>query len=171
MKWYKAKKFKSVKVVVTDFDGVHTDGKVFVHQDGTEAVRCSRRDGLGFEMLRKSGIPYCIVSKETNPVVEARGKKIGARVWSGVESSASKKEIIERIAKEHGVLMGEILYMADDINDSEAMASVGVPIAVADAHPLIKKRAIFVTKSKGGDHAIREVIEMLLTIKKIHVSI
>lgn len=90
-------KLKSLKLFLLDFDGVFTDGYVYVNQDGIESVRCSRRDSLGILMLKKAGIEVGVVSKETNPVVAARCKKMGVSFWQGIADGKGKRDIVERI--------------------------------------------------------------------------
>ncbi|HEY0240558.1 MAG TPA: acylneuraminate cytidylyltransferase, partial [Friedmanniella sp.] len=108
-----------VDVVITDFDGVHTDDSALVDSLGTEAVRVSRADGLGVERLRAAGVPLLIVSKETNAVVRARAAKLGVEVMSGVERKA---EVVLRWLAEHDVAPDRVAYVGNDVNDLDVMA-------------------------------------------------
>jgi len=150
-----------------DFDGVLTDGYVYVDQDGKETVRCSRRDSLGVLMLQQAGIKVGVVSKETSPVVAARCKKMGVPCWYGINDGEGKREIVERIAEEKSVTLSQIAFIGDDVNDLLAMQLVGIAIAVADAHPQVQKIAHYVTKAPGGHHAVREICELILKAKSI----
>src|SRR3989344_5991599 len=105
------KKLCTIKLVATDFDGIHTDGCVYVNEDGKESVQCSRKDALGIDMLKRAGIHVCVISKETNPVVTARCKKLGVPCIQAVHDSDGKLEILKRIAGELGLLAEEVLYM------------------------------------------------------------
>jgi len=155
----------NIKLFATDFDGIHTNGFLSVNEQGIESVQCSRKDGLAFEMLRKAEIHACIISKETNLVVTMRARKLNIPVCQGVESGEGKLTILRRFADKLELSRENVLYMGDDINDLEPLSWAGVSITVSDAHPLVVKCAHFVTLAPGGQHAIREVVEMLLTAK------
>ena len=152
-----------IRLVVSDFDGVFTDGMVYTDQHGVESVRCSRRDSLGIFMLRKVGIPFVVVSKETNFVVAARCEKMEVKFYHGVENSEGKLAILKRIVGEMKLEMSQVAYIGDDVNDIEPMQVVGLPVSVADGHSKVKFCAKFTTKAVGGQHAVREVCELILT--------
>lgn len=158
-------KLKEIKLVATDFDGVHTDGFVYQDQSGKESVRCSRRDGLGIEMLKRAGIKVCVISKETNPVVEARCKKLDIEFYQKIVDGDGKLQILKRILKENNLVPQNVLYVGDDINDLDCLKYAGVAITVLDHHYLLDM-CDYVTTRKGGDHAIREVCELLLTAQE-----
>ncbi|GAB3597413.1 cytidylyltransferase domain-containing protein [Microbacterium tumbae] len=147
------------KAVVTDFDGVHTDDTVLVDAEGHEFVRVSREDGMGVGMLRRAGIPMLILSTETNPVVSARGGKLRVPVLQGIDDKA---QALADWAAEAGIALGDIAYLGNDVNDLGAMRMVGWPVAVADAHPLVRAQARIVLHRSGGDGAVRELIERVL---------
>ncbi len=158
-------KLARVRFVVTDFDGVHTDGCVYFAQDGYEMVKCSRKDGLGIAMLKKAGMWICVISREKNPVVTARCEKLEIPVYQGVERSEEKLKILKRLAAEKGFSPEQALYVGDDINDIPCLAWAGVGVTVADGHPLVKKVALITTRARGGQHAIRELCELILAAK------
>lgn len=148
-----------VDALVTDFDGVHTDDRVLVGADGREFVIANRSDGAGIEMLRKAGFPILILSKEVNPVVTTRGRKLHVDVRQGIEDKATE---IQAWAAERGVDLIRTAYVGNDLNDLPAMRLVGWPIAVADAHPDVIAASRVVLSRRGGDAAIREVSERIL---------
>lgn len=154
-------KAKKIKFIGFDFDGVFTDGKVIVRQDENESVVCSRRDGLGFDMLKKAGIECRIISKEANPVVAARAKKLRIPYHQGIVSG-QKLTIFKESIEQLGIKPTEAAYMADDVNDLPTLRFAGLSIGVADAHPQVRKIVDVITLSKGGHHAIREAIEIIL---------
>lgn len=156
------KKLQKIKLLALDFDGVMTDGRVLVLQDGTEGVVCSRKDGLGVEMLKKAGIQVVVISKETNSVVAVRCKKLGIPYWQAVETGQGKKEILERVIAESDLEADQIAYMGDDVNDIPALQAAGLAIVVADAHEQAKQCAHYSTAARGGEHAVREVCDLLL---------
>ena len=151
-----------VRLVCSDFDGVFTDAMVYTDQNGVESVRCSRRDSLGINMLKRAGIGVHVISKETNPVVAARCKKMGVACDHGVESGDGKVEIMQRVAQEAGVDLSQIAYVGDDVNDIAALKIVGFAVTVADGHSLVKEVTHHITQARGGEHAIREVCELIL---------
>jgi len=159
-------KLAKIKVLALDFDGVLTDSYVYFRQDGMETVRCSRKDSLGTNMLQKAGIGVVVISKETNPVVAARCKKMNVDFFHGIDTGDQKLDILNRYLKEKGVSLEETAYMGDDINDLECLKAVGVSITVADGHPDCKAIADYITEGKGGEHAVREVCDLILTAKK-----
>ena len=148
-----------VAAVATDFDGVHTDDRVQVDQHGVESVRVSRSDGLGVSMLRQADIGFVIVSKERNPVVSARAAKLGVDVLQGIDD---KVLALENWLRDHGLDAQDVAFVGNDLNDLPAMALVGWPIAVADAHPVVRRAARLVLTRNGGAGAVREVCELTL---------
>jgi len=150
---------ESVAAVVTDFDGVHTDDTVVVDQDGRESVRVNRGDGMGIAALVNAGIPFLILSKERNPVVNARAAKLGVEVLSGVDDKAAA---LTRWATDRGVALSAVVYVGNDVNDLPAMALVGIPVAVADAREEVARASRIVLSRGGGHGAIREIADLIL---------
>jgi YrbI family 3-deoxy-D-manno-octulosonate 8-phosphate phosphatase len=148
-----------VDAVVTDFDGVHTDDSATVDENGHEAVRVSRADGLGVERLRRAGVPMLILSKETNRVVRARAAKLGVDVQQGIEGKAAA---VSDWLRRQGVAPERAAYLGNDINDLAPMELVGWPIAVADAHPAVRRAARLVLSRSGGHGAVRELCDLVL---------
>ncbi|MBP6885661.1 MAG: HAD hydrolase family protein [Candidatus Pacebacteria bacterium] len=159
-------KFASIEILALDFDGTLTDGFVHVRQDGMETVRCSRRDSLGTNLLQAAGVKVVIISKETNPVVQTRAQKMKVDCYHGVATGEGKLEILRRYAAERQVPLERVSYMGDDINDLECIKAVGLGITVADGHPMCIGGADFVTTRKGGEHAVREVCDLILEAKR-----
>lgn len=155
-------KLKKIKFVAMDFDGVMTDGFVYVDERGREMVRASRKDGLGINLLQGHGIAVGVISKETNPVVRARCRKLKIPCWQGIRDGEGKRAILQRILRVRKLSRTEVCYIGDDVNDLEALRAAGVGITVADGHPLLKQVADYVTKAMGGAHAVREVAELIL---------
>lgn len=148
----------AIRLVVFDFDGVFTDNTVFVHQDGSEMVRCWRSDGLGLRKLDRLAINKIILSTETNPVVSVRAAKLRIGCVQGLEDKCGT---LVRVADERGVALAETLYVGNDINDRECLRAVGVAVVVADAHPDVVPLAHYQTRTPGGRGAVREVCDLL----------
>ncbi|ROO90050.1 N-acylneuraminate cytidylyltransferase [Actinocorallia herbida] len=151
-----------VDAVVTDFDGVHTDDRAGVGQDGTETVTVSREDGMGVALLKKAGIPFLILSTETNPVVRARAEKLGVPVLHGV---ADKAAVLEKWLRDAGWDPARVAYVGNDVNDLGCLALVGWPVAVPGAHPDVLAAARLVLTRPGGGGAVREVCDLVRTHK------
>lgn len=149
----------AARVVVTDFDGVHTDDTAWVDAAGTEHVRVSRSDGMGVALLRRAGVPVLILSTEQNAVVRARAEKLQVEVIHGVDDKAA---VLRRWAAERGVDLAETAYLGNDVNDLPAMALVGWPVAVADARPEVLAAARVVLARAGGAGAVRELADRVL---------
>lgn len=154
------KKFSKCKLLVLDFDGVLTNNKVYINQNGIEAVRCDRGDGLGLELLRKyTDVEILIISKEKNPVVVARAKKLKIKCISGIDNKIAilKKEIkLKKISQE------QVCFVGNDLNDAECLKLVGLKVAVNDSYPEIISIADYQTKNRGSDGAVREICELIL---------
>jgi N-acylneuraminate cytidylyltransferase len=148
----------SVGALVLDFDGVVTDDRVLTFQDGTEAVMATRADGLGVERLRAL-VPVVILSKERNPVVAARAKKLQVECLQGVDDKATA---LRDWAAANAVDLADVVYVANDINDLPCLGMVGCPVAVPDAYPEVLAAARIVLRSPGGRGAVREIAELIL---------
>lgn len=148
-----------IRAVVTDFDGVHTDDRMLVDQDGREAVFCSRRDGMGIERLRDRGVRLLILSKEANPVVRARAAKLEMPVQNQVDD---KLPALDAWRIEHGLEWSEIAYIGNDINDVACMSACGLAFSPSDAHPDALEAADIVLEASGGKGALREMSDTLI---------
>ncbi len=157
-----------VELVVFDFDGVMTDDRVWVDQDGREMVAASRSDGMGVGMLLTAGIPALVLSTEANPVVAARCKKLRLPVVQGL---VEKSQTLLGIIKERGVNPANVIYLGNDINDLSCFPLVGFAVAVADAYPAVRARADLILCHSGGFGAVRELCDLILgsrDMKKDH---
>jgi N-acylneuraminate cytidylyltransferase len=150
---------RRIRLVVSDFDGVHTDNRVWLSQDGRESVICNREDWLGVARLQAAGIPFVIVSTEGNPVVGERARKLKARCFQRVRN---KGEALIKIAAEYGVMLNEVAYVGNDVNDLEALQAAGLAVAVADARPEALEEADLVLERAGGRGAVRELCDLIL---------
>ncbi len=152
---------KKISYLVLDFDGVLTDNRVWVDQDGRESIAANRSDSLGLEILRhKTGINVFVLSRETNPVVSARCKKLNIPVLQAVKD---KKEALARFIKGKNIPIDEIVYVGNDTNDLPIIDQVGYFVAPADSHPEVLRQADMVLSKPGGHGALRELCDMILT--------
>ncbi len=152
-----------VDLVVFDFDGVMTDDRVYVNQDGVEMVAANRRDGMGINQLQKAGLRMIVLSSEKNPVVAARCKKLNLPVIQGIDEKSS---VLKKYLSDHNINPEHVIYIGNDINDLPCFHEVGCAFAVADAHPVALRQADIVLRHNGGQGAVREVCDLLLQSRR-----
>ena len=151
-------KLSSLILIVYDFDGVMTDNKVYIDQNGNEMVQVNRADGLGVAEIKKMGIKQIIISTEKNPVVSARANKLEIPYLQGV---AIKKYALTKYCQKNEIEIKQVAYVGNDINDKDAMEIVGFSFCPADAHETIKEISDHVFKRNGGDGVIRELLDLI----------
>jgi YrbI family 3-deoxy-D-manno-octulosonate 8-phosphate phosphatase len=144
--------------LVFDFDGVFTDNRVIVFEDGREAVQCDRGDGWGLACARRLNLPMAVFSTEKNPVVAARCRKLDLECHQGL---SHKWTALQAWMAAHRFDPARVVYVGNDTNDLECMAGVGCPVAVADACSAVKAAAKIVLAAPGGHGAVRELLELL----------
>ncbi len=152
-----------IDAVITDFDGVHTADTAYLDEMGRESVRVSRSDGLGVGRLRAAGIPMLILSKERNPVVSARARKLGVEVLQGIDDKAPA---VRSWLARHEIALDRAAYVGNDINDLEAMRAVGWPVAVRDARPEVLAAARLTLTRAGGHGAVRELCDLVVEARQ-----
>ena len=150
-----------VKLLVMDFDGVLTDNRVWVTQTGEEAVAANRSDSLGLALLlEQKKVASLVISKERNPVVEARCKKINVPVLQGIDDKATA---LKNYLAEKKIDASEVIYIGNDTNDLPCFPVAGFAFAPADAQPEVQRKADWVLENQGGRGAVRELCDILLT--------
>ena len=165
--------WNDIRTIVFDFDGVFTDNKVWVGQDGTESVRCDRGDGLAFDLMRKFvkennwKVDYFILSKEKNPVVASRANKLQIPCVQGI---SAKSEYLLMHLQEKKLDFASLIYVGNDLNDLAAIRLAGFSVAPCDAHPVIKQQASTVLPFKGGEGFVRAFVEKLLMLERLNVD-
>jgi N-acylneuraminate cytidylyltransferase len=152
----------TVKAVVTDFDGVHTDNLVYVDENGNESVRCSRSDGMGIAALREAGFKLLILSKEQNPVVSRRGEKLNVEVIQGCDD---KLEALKIWLASQNISSQQCIYVGNDINDLECLQFVGISVSPSDAHESVSHAVTWRLSNLGGRGAIREMSDVLIEVR------
>jgi len=156
------KSIQNAEIIVYDFDGVMTDNTAYLFEDGREAVRVNRADGLGVKIIKELGYHQIILSTETNKVVKSRAKKLNIDCIQNVSDKASS---LKKICANNNISLEKTIYIGNDINDEEAMRLVGYPIAPSDANTKIKEISVLVLNSKGGHGVVRELAEIILNNK------
>ena len=146
-------------LIVYDFDGVMTNNKVYIDENGKEIVQVNRADGLGVSEFKKQGIQQIIISTEKNSVVSRRAKKLGIPCIQGVDN---KKMSLMDYCKKNNIEHNKIVYVGNDINDMSVMKLVGISCCPSDAHESIKVISDHVLNTKGGDGVVRELLDLLI---------
>jgi N-acylneuraminate cytidylyltransferase len=153
-----------VDLLVLDFDGVLTDNRVWTDQDGRETVAANRSDSLIMAAMRQAGIEVIVLSSEVNPVVAARARKMRIEAIHGV-GIHDKAAILEKLLAERKIERTNAIFVGNDTNDLPCFPLVGWGVAVADAHPDVKRHADFVLSLPGGHGAVRELCDIILQRK------
>jgi 3-deoxy-D-manno-octulosonate 8-phosphate phosphatase (KDO 8-P phosphatase) len=155
-----------LKLVITDVDGVLTDGGIFFSESGEALKRFSVRDGMGVERLRNEGIETAFLTREQSAIVSRRAEKLRIRhCYLGV---ADKAAFLPELLAKAGVTADEIAYIGDDVNDEEIMAMVaerGLVGAPLDAVPSVLRRAHHCCARPGGCGAFRDFAEWILDLR------
>ncbi len=155
-----ARQLRKLRMLMLDFDGVLTDDRVFVDENGTESVACSRGDGMGLALLRKqTDLEVRVISTERNPVVARRCDKLNVAYSQGCDDKLS---LLKEICAERGLAPENVAYMGNDVNDLACLRLVGFSAAPADAHPDVLACADFVSEKRGGHGAFRELADWLV---------
>lgn len=152
----------AVKLAVFDFDGVFTDNRVWVFEDGSEAVACSRADGMGLQALRDAGVLTFVLSTETNVVVARRCEKLRIDCIHGCPDKLPE---LQKLAERHGLTADMVAYVGNDVNDARCLEWAGVPITVRDAHPAVAGMGLYQTCARGGRGAVREICDLIVALK------
>jgi 3-deoxy-D-manno-octulosonate 8-phosphate phosphatase (KDO 8-P phosphatase) len=150
----------AIKMVIFDVDGVLTDGRLFIGDDGQEYKAFNSKDGHGMRMLQDDGVLIGIITGRTSEVVKIRMAGLGVEhVYQG---RREKVPAYLELKQATGLADNEVAYVGDDVVDLPVMKQVALAIAVQDAHSLVKQHAHWITPSKGGCGAARDVCELIL---------
>ena len=152
-------KLTQIKLILSDVDGVLTDGSLTFDQEGHEIKTFYARDGLGITIWRRKGGRFAFVTRRSTEVVQHRAEELGVEAFQGV---MNKRDLLEQICQQSGLTPEEVAYIGDDLVDEPIMRSVGFSAAPADAVEEIRAIADFVAHFNGGRGAVRETIEQIL---------
>jgi 3-deoxy-D-manno-octulosonate 8-phosphate phosphatase (KDO 8-P phosphatase) len=155
-----AARARRIRCVVFDVDGVMTDCKLYLGPDGSEWKAVNVRDGLGIKLLLRAGIEVGVISGRPSPAMRARLSGLGVRhIWLEVED---KLPAFEALLARLGLGAEQAAMMGDDLPDLPPMRSAGLALTVADAHPLARAAAHWVSSMPGGGGAVREAVDFIL---------
>jgi len=151
----------AIKAIALDFDGVLTDGGVWWGPDGAEWKRLSFADIMGVSLARQAGLLVTLISGEDSALLDRFAAKFNLRdITKGCKDKASA---LRGFAERRQLQLAEICFMGDDVNDVAAMEIAGLAVAPADAHPAALRKADVVTLAGGGNGAVRELVDLILS--------
>ena len=151
---------RQIRLFATDVDGVLTDAGMYYAESGDEWKKFNTRDGMGIKLLQKAGIITAIVTQERTKLVARRAEKLAIpELHQGV---MDKLSLVREMAARHGLTLSQVAYIGDDINDLETLKEVGFSATPADGMPRVAAVVDYICQKKGGEGAVREIIEMIL---------
>lgn len=149
-----------IKLFLMDCDGVLTDARIWVLENGEDQKAFNTRDGLGLELLHRAGIQAGVISGRVSSALTRRAERLGMKyVRQGCED---KEQAFAEILADAGVTKDEVAFAGDDLNDIPLMRQSGLAIAVADAVLETREHAHYITQARGGHGAVREVVQLIL---------
>jgi len=154
---------KQIQCILSDVDGVLTDGGILFNNEGIETKSFHIRDGLGIKLWQRAGYQFGILTARTSHIVKVRSAELGIKVVR--QGFEEKLPVAQQIMAELKVEPAQVCYIGDDLTDLPVMRNVGWSVAVADAVSEIREHADQVTQAPGGRGAVRELIEHLLRAK------
>ena len=157
------KVFKEVKLFATDVDGVLTDAGMYYGESGEELKKFNTRDGMGIKLLQAEGVMIAIITMEQTKIVARRAKKLGVtEVFQGAKDKVS---VLAHLSEKFNIPFEQMAYMGDDVNDVGALRTVGYAAAPADCVGQVRQMVHYICQKKGGEGAVREVIDMILAAR------
>lgn len=157
------KKCKQVKLVLSDVDGVLTDGGMFYSEKGEVLKKFNTRDGMGVALLKNAGVKTIFITKENSTIALKRGKKVNAiETLLGIKN---KENELKKILKKYKLERKNIAYIGDDVNDLKIMKLVGLSATPSDGATQVKKIVDYVCTKNGGLGAFREFADLIVKTK------
>lgn len=152
--------------MILDVDGVLTDNSIYLGDDGKEVKKFNISDGLGIYFIQKAGIKVVFLSGRNSKSAELRGKELKVKeLHFGIKD---KTEAYQQLKRRLKIKDKEIVYIGDDLLDYDIFKKAGIPIGVKNGDRRLNRLALYVTKKRGGEGAVREVIDLILESKKIN---
>lgn len=150
-----------IKMFLTDCDGCLTDGGMYYTENGDELKKFNTKDGLGLSLLKEKGIIVGIITGEDTAIVKRRAEKLSLHeLHMGIKDKLS---IAKKLCEKYGISMDNVAYVGDDVNDIKLLQSVGFGCSVNNALPIVKKNAKYISPNNGGEGAVREIIDLILS--------
>jgi YrbI family 3-deoxy-D-manno-octulosonate 8-phosphate phosphatase len=159
-----AQRCQPIELILSDVDGVLTDGSIIYDNQGIETKRFFVRDGLGIRLWQRAGGKFGLITARSSHIVKVRASELGIEILR--QGSEQKRSIAEQIASELGLPPQKICYIGDDLPDLAVLQHAGLAVAVADACAEVREAAHYVTTASGGRGAVRETIELILKVQR-----
>ena len=157
------KRIKKIKLIATDVDGVLTDGGMYYSSKGDVLKKFHARDGMAVSILKKNTIPTVIITKERNQIVKKWSSKMNIdKLFDGVKN---KEEVVSKLCKSYGLSENNIAYIGDDVNDLEILKKTGFAATPKDGNLEVKKIVDYICKNRGGEGVLREICDLIISIK------
>jgi 3-deoxy-D-manno-octulosonate 8-phosphate phosphatase (KDO 8-P phosphatase) len=151
---------QSITMILSDVDGVLTDGGIVLDSEGVETKRFNIRDGLGIRLWQQAGYDFGLITLRRSPMVDARAAELGIEIV--YQAAGDKVTSVRQILEQYKIRPQQVCFVGDDLPDLPPIRAVGLGVAVADACDELRAAAHYVTQTPGGAGAVREVIELLL---------
>lgn len=153
-------KAKRIKLLVCDVDGVFSDGRIYLGNDGEELKAFHTKDGLGIKSLGQSGVDVAIITGRTSAIVKNRMTSLNVKHI--IQGQENKLPALLDLVKKLNLTLEQVAYIGDDVPDIACIKMVGLGIAVQDAHPLTLQAADYATFVNGGFGAVRETCDLIM---------
>ena len=158
-------KLKYIKLVVLDFDGVFTDGGIYLDSKSQGFRRFDVKDGLGIKLLQNNDFIIAIISGSNSKIIDERAKALGIKIVK--KGIACKLNTLREIQDDLNIKVEETIFLGDDINDLTILPNISLFIVPYDAHIGCKRKASYISKFNGGRGFIREIVDNLLISKNL----
>jgi 3-deoxy-D-manno-octulosonate 8-phosphate phosphatase (KDO 8-P phosphatase) len=153
-------KAKQIKLLVCDVDGVFSDGRIYLGNDGEELKAFHTKDGFGIKALGASGVDVAIITGRNSAIVANRMQALN--VTHIIQGQEDKLPALIQLTKQLNINLNEVAYIGDDVPDLACIEAVGLGICVADGHPLVLRGADYTTFTHGGFGAVRETCDLIM---------
>ena len=164
----RTKVLKRLRLLALDVDGVLTDGGMYYGEGGEEFKKFQTRDGMGIKLLQAEGFITAIITMEHTNIVKRRAQKLGIpEVHQGIRD---KLAVLHDLVSKYDLSLEEVAYMGDDVNDLEALRAVGFAGAPADCMDSVRQVVHYLCRRKGGEGAVREVADLILSVRGLQPS-
>ncbi|MGJ8680673.1 3-deoxy-manno-octulosonate-8-phosphatase KdsC [Paraglaciecola sp.] len=153
-------KLSKIKLLACDVDGVFSDGRIYMGQDGEELKAFHTRDGYGIKAIQNIGIQVAVITGRSSNMVEKRMTSLGVKhILQGCEN---KQPALESLQSQLGISTNATASIGDDMPDIGMFGTSGIKVCVADGHPVVQQNADYITHIKGGFGAVRELCDLIL---------
>jgi len=151
---------RRIRLLICDVDGVLSDGKIYLGNNGEELKSFHTKDGFGLKAVMAQGVEVAVITGRSSRIVSDRMLSLGVRhVYQG---QGDKLPVYQQLLQKLDLTADQVAYIGDDVIDLPVMRACGLGVAVADAHPLVQQGADFICRLKGGEGAVRELCDLLL---------